>query len=638
MRILLTGASGFIGRHVLSDLKTKSASTTLMVRSLNSVPSWLVGERLVEIDIHAPADNEFDRLGRPDVLIHLAWGRLSDYRDPYHVDGEFPAQYRFLSGLVRSGLKNLVVAGSCLEYGLQEGCLDADMETDPVTAYGTAKDLLRKKLQELQKDVPFSLSWGRLFYMYGEGQAERSIFSQLKRATEEGNKVFNMSGGEQMRDYLPVSDVAEQIVSLALIPKDRGVLNICSGKPVPIRGLVESWIREYGWSIKPNLGYYPYPDYEPMAFWGKSTKGGHVSFGLRPQFINLGASMKADIKPRINLEGRTPLETVIPLETPFVVFMDPASSCNFRCPFCPTGHLKMIKDTGRYQGAMKYDLFCKAIDDLAEFEKPIKVLRMYKDGEPFLNKRLADMISYAKKSGHVEYIDTTTNGSLLTRERLGAVLEAGLDKINISVDGMNPEQYLEFTKFDFDFDGFVETIKWLYDNKGNCEVVIKIPGELISDKQKQEFLDTFGNYCDRIFIENFAPCWPEFDVEKHTNITITEGIYQQPITPTDTCPYIFYGLSVNADGLVSSCFLDWGRKLIIGDVRSQSIKEIWNSDEMNALRLQHLEGKRSQNQVCSSCGQLSHCLPDNIDKHRNDLLPRFLAHVGHKLKVPAPGS
>ena len=70
---------------------------------------------------------------------------------------------------------------------------------------------------------------------------------------------------------------------------------------------------------------------------------------------------------------------------------------------------------------------------------------------------------------------------------------------------------------------------------------------------------------------------------------------------------------MNADGLVSSCFLDWGRKLVIGDVRQQSMKEIWNSDRMNALRLQHLEGRRRQNGVCGNCGQLSHCLPDNID-------------------------
>lgn len=347
--------------------------------------------------------------------------------------------------------------------------------------------------------------------------------------------------------------------------------------------------------------------------------------------------MKAQLKPRINLEGRTPLETVIPLSTPFVVFADPASSCNFKCTFCPTGHRDMIAETGRFQGAMKLDVFQKIIDDLGAFDKPIKVLRMYKDGEPFLNKRLADMVAYARRAKHIEYIDTTTNGTFLSPDRIGPVLEAGIDKINISVDGMDAEGYARFTGFKFDFETFVENVKWLYANKGHCEIVVKIPGELITDTQRQQFFDTFGDHCDRIFVENFAPCWPEFDIEKHTGIKISKGIYQQEIGDTDTCPYIFYGYSVNADGLVSSCFLDWGRKLVIGDVRKQSMKEIWNSDLMNALRLQHLEGRRRQNGVCGNCGQLSHCLPDNIDAYRPLLLAKFKTLVSLNPDVVAPG-
>jgi len=334
--------------------------------------------------------------------------------------------------------------------------------------------------------------------------------------------------------------------------------------------------------------------------------------------------MKAQIKPRINLDERTPLQDVIPLETPFVLFVDPASSCNFQCTFCPTGDRELIKQTGRYQGAMKLELFKKIIDDLADFPQDIKVLRMYKDGEPLLNKHLAEMVAYAKQSGRIPYIDTTTNGTLIDPDRMGPLIEAGLDKINISVDGMNEEQYQRFTKFDFEFQRFVDNIHWLYEHKGDCEIVIKIPRELITEAQQQEFYDTFGDYCDRIFIENFAPCWPEFDVETRTGFKITDGIYQQPITPTDTCPYIFYSMSVNADGLVSSCFLDWGRKLIIGDAREQSIRDIWHSDAFNRLRIQHLEGKRRQNPVCSQCGQLTHCLPDNIDPYREQLLPKLL--------------
>ena len=235
----------------------------------------------------------------------------------------------------------------------------------------------------------------------------------------------------------------------------------------------------------------------------------------------------------------------------------------------------------------------------------------------------------------MEYIDTTTNGSLLEPSRVGPVIDAGLDKINISVDGMNQEQYMRFTKFDFDFDKFVKNVKWLYGHKKQCEIAIKIPGELITEAQREEFFQTFGDYCDRIFIENFAPCWPEFNVEERTGVKISKGIYDQPIIPTETCPYIFYAMSVNADGLVSSCFLDWGRKLIVGDTRSESLKSIWGSSAFNRLRLQHLEGKRCENPVCGKCGQLTHCLPDNIDQYREMLLPKFRSYAG-QTAITAP--
>ncbi len=347
--------------------------------------------------------------------------------------------------------------------------------------------------------------------------------------------------------------------------------------------------------------------------------------------------MKAQIKPRINLEGRTPLQEVIPLATPFIINVDPSSACNFRCSFCPTGHDDLIADTGRFQGVMKFELFQKLIDDLQGFDQPLKVLRLYKDGEPFLNKRLADMIRYAKASGRVPYVDTTTNGSLMTPARMGPVLEAGLDKINISVDGMSNAQYREFTGFDLDFERFVENVRWLYANKGDCEVMIKIPAELLQPGQRQLFLDTFGDHCDRIFVENFAPCWPEFDVEAHTGFKISTGIYQQAVQDTETCPYIFYSMSVNADGLVSSCFLDWERKLQIGDVRRESLADIWRGDAMNALRLQHLQGQRCENPVCGSCGQLSHCLPDSIDAWREPLLARFQQAVHVPAGTVVPG-
>lgn len=333
--------------------------------------------------------------------------------------------------------------------------------------------------------------------------------------------------------------------------------------------------------------------------------------------------MRAEIKPRINLEDRTPLQDVIPLSTPFVLFVDPVNTCNFKCKFCPTGDHDLIKSTGRWQGRLDFDLYKKVIDDLGAFDKPLKVLRLYKEGEPLLHTRFADMVRYAKASGHVQYIDTTTNGYLLTPDKVGPMLDAGIDRINISVDGMSSAQYWEFTRTKVDFDRFVNNIRLLYERKGDCEICIKIPGDILDDGQKQRFFEVFGEIADRVFIENFAPCWPTFDVEERTGIEITEGIYGNTIQEVMVCPYIFYSMAVNTDGTVSLCFLDWARELVVGDARLQSLASIWNGEAMNRHRFDHLKGKRKDNPTCAACGQLSHCLPDNIDRYAETLLGKL---------------
>ena len=332
--------------------------------------------------------------------------------------------------------------------------------------------------------------------------------------------------------------------------------------------------------------------------------------------------MKAEVKPRIELENRTKLETVIPLATPFVIFVDPADICNFKCTFCPTGDKDLMKSVGRPLKVMKFDLYTKIIDDIAEFDQKIKVLRLYKDGEPLLNKKLPQMIKYAKDKGVADKIDTTTNASALTNERSLALIEAGLDRINISIYGVNEKQYKEFSKVNIDFKKIVENVKFFYENRKQCEVLVKINGDTLTKDEKQFFLDTFGDYCDKIFIEHIMGCWPEFEI-KGVDINDEFGIYGQEIKEVSVCPYVFYAFSINSDGSVSTCFLDWARKLIIGNANTQSVKSIWFGEGMKEYRKMFLEGGRKEHPVCKDCGQLTHGMPDNIDKHSEKLLKKL---------------
>lgn len=273
MKILVTGSTGFVGKNVINELLKYDHEIFTTTRSLTSVtPPNKLNPVFLDLDNIDTQVNYFEHLNKPDLLIHLAWQGLPNYKSLFHFEENLFTHYSFLKNMVTNGLKNLVVTGTCFEYGMKEGCLSEDMTTDPQNPYALAKDTLRKFLFELQKNYEFDCKWIRLFYMYGEGQNPNSLLSQLQTALVNGDKEFNMSGGEQERDYLPVEKVAENIVAISCQHKISGIINCCRGKPLKVKQLVENYLNENSQEIKLNPGYYPYTDYEAMSFWGDDTK------------------------------------------------------------------------------------------------------------------------------------------------------------------------------------------------------------------------------------------------------------------------------------------------------------------------------------------------------------------------------
>ena len=276
MKIVVTGVTGFIGQHLVRELLIHGHEVIGVTRNKIGAGrfDWHKNITFIESDLHKDCQPVVQMIGNEnvDALIHLAWPGLPNYKDNFHVFENLPSDLLFLKGTIDAGLPQLLVAGTCFEYGLKSGALSEDMETMPITAYGFAKDVLRKSLEFLQIDKQFVLQWVRFFYLYGEGQNKNSLLPKLDLAIDECRPSFDMSAGTQLRDYLPVGIAVENLRRIIESRMVSGVINCSSGIPISVLKLVNDRCIERASKIQLNTDVYPIPDYEPLDFWGISKK------------------------------------------------------------------------------------------------------------------------------------------------------------------------------------------------------------------------------------------------------------------------------------------------------------------------------------------------------------------------------
>lgn len=175
MKVLVTGITGFLGKYVAECLLQNGCEIIAAVRNPAIGEKYLHGRNIEwkHFDLSNIQNNQnyYAYFGKPDVLIHLAWEGLPNYKATFHISENLPRHTSFISNLIEHGLRNLTVTGTCLEYGLQEGELTESMNVTPVVPYAVAKNELRKALEKECEIYSADLKWLRLFYMWGAGQA-----------------------------------------------------------------------------------------------------------------------------------------------------------------------------------------------------------------------------------------------------------------------------------------------------------------------------------------------------------------------------------------------------------------------------------------------------------------------------------
>jgi len=329
---------------------------------------------------------------------------------------------------------------------------------------------------------------------------------------------------------------------------------------------------------------------------------------------------------QMNATDKVPLHKHVPLSTPFVLAIEPSGLCNLKCGFCvhslpiesgngARGHTKIL---------MSETIFEKIILDLKAFDKPLKLIYFSQIGEPLLNARLPDMIRRFYTEKLADRTAIFTNAIPLTEEKSLAMVDAGLSSIKISVNGLSSEDYSKNCGTPIDFNRLVRQITYLYNNRKNLVIQIKILDKLLNHGDEKRFYNIFGNICDQINVEKLFPIFDGVDYDNLYFHGETKPVsrFESARNDVKICALPFYRMAVAADGMVSLCYSE----LVDRNIIDCSLKEIWNGEKRKSLLInllqQKYEGISKMCDVCT-CGHEQASEQDDLYPHRNKILSRL---------------
>lgn len=269
-KVLITGAGGYIGRHVVSALLTYDNVHVMVVDSNNKEIDPRA--EFIKKDIFSGASDIFAELGSPDICIHLAWRDGFNHKSNYHLES-FSSHFTFLKNMIDGGLKHLSVMGTMHEVGYHEGPINEDTICNPTSFYGISKNALRQAMLLYAKAKEnIIMQWPRAYYIYGDDLNNHSVFTKLIQAEREGKEEFPFTSGSNKYDFITIHELAHQLAACVMQNEVSGIIECCSGEGVTLKDMVEAFILKNNFNIKLNYGAYPDREYDSPGVWGDATK------------------------------------------------------------------------------------------------------------------------------------------------------------------------------------------------------------------------------------------------------------------------------------------------------------------------------------------------------------------------------
>lgn len=267
MKILVTGANGYLGQGIVKSLLDAGNEVIATDRKTNNIDERAT---IIACDLYE-VENPYEFFRKPDVLLHLAWRDGFVHYSNAHID-DLPNHFAFIKQMAEEGVKQIAVMGSMHEIGFFEGSINENTPCHPTTPYGIGKNALRDLTQMVCKQKYIVFQWLRGYYIVGNSKYGSSIFSKITAAAEEGKTEFPFTLGQNQYDFIDYPDFCAQVAAVVCQKKEQGIINICSGRPEKLADRVERFIKENGYSITLQYGAFPDRPYDSKAIWGDDSK------------------------------------------------------------------------------------------------------------------------------------------------------------------------------------------------------------------------------------------------------------------------------------------------------------------------------------------------------------------------------